>query len=206
MHDMHTAKVLKKIKKIKIWEKQAHSRLRRYLLERSDFEAAKPLLLHALELSSGDDEHDSSGGHHGNHAQMTEIRADVLFSLSSLSAEVGQDIETNLGYAQHHFELREKLRDGTPFGEARMAMAYGELAYAQLLAGRYEDAVHHSQIAINMTEESDDFKRGADFPTFASSHQAMALAALERHDDAMGRIQKALEYWNSHSSERFSFQ
>jgi hypothetical protein len=179
-----------------------HEHVSRYLFERSDFEAAKPLLLHVLELS--DDSclavvSDSD-------RKMSEIRADVLFCLSAVSAQTGEDVHRNLGYARDHFDLRAKLQDGTEFGEARMAMAHGELAHIQMLAGQYEDAIRHSQVAIDMTEASADFKAGFDFPTFASTHQAFALAALGQYAKAMHRMQLALDYWTTHSSEGHSFQ
>ena len=85
-------------------------------------------------------------------------------------------------------------------------MAHGELAHIQMLAGRYEDAVHHAQVAIDMTEASAAFRGGSDFPTFASTHQAFALAALGQYDKAMLRMQLALDYWTTHSSEGHSFQ
>ncbi|KAK3364321.1 hypothetical protein B0T25DRAFT_598284, partial [Lasiosphaeria hispida] len=169
-----------------------------YLLERSDFKATKPLLLHVLNLS---DE-----AQQGNSPAMSEIRADVLFCLSALSAQINEEIEENLRYARDHFDLRVKLRDGTAFGELRMAMAHGELAHIQVLAGQYEDAIHHAQVAIDMTEVSDAYKNGSDFPTFSSTHQGFALAAIGEHDKAMQRMQLALDYWTTHSSEGHSFQ
>jgi hypothetical protein len=137
---------------------------------------------------------------------MSEIRADVLFCLSAVSAQTGEDTDKNLEYARDHSDLRARLQDGTEFGEARVAMAHGELAHIQMLAGQYEDAIYHSQVAIDMTEASADFKTGADFPTFASTHQAFALAALGRYAEAMHRTQLALDYWTTHSSEGHSFQ
>ncbi|KAL2131080.1 hypothetical protein VTI74DRAFT_5576 [Chaetomium olivicolor] len=172
-----------------------------YLLERSDFDAAKPLLLHVLEISD-----DSGLAGSDQNLKMSEIRADVLFALSALSAQISEDIDKNLRYAHAHFDMRVKLRDGTAFGEARMAMAYGELAHIQMLAGQYEDAIHNSQVAIDMTEISAAFKNGSDFPTFASTHQAFALAALGQYDKAMRRLQLALDYWMMHSSKGHSFQ
>ena len=154
-----------------------------------------PLLLHVLELSD-----------RNKNLEMREIRADALFSLSALSAQINEDINKNLQYARDHFDLRVKLRDGTSFGEARVSMAHGMLAHIHMLAGQYEDAVHHSQVAIDMTEETEAYRNGTDFPTFATSHLAFSLAALGQCDKAMSRLDLALEYWNTHPSKAHSHQ
>lgn len=174
-----------------------------YLRERNDFEQAKPLLLHVLRLS---DASLASSSQSESNRVMTEIRADALFSLSVVEAEVNESIQQNLKYAWEHYELRVKLRDGTVLGEARIAMAHGELAHIQMLAGQYDDAIHNAQIGIDMTEVTKAYKNGSDFPTFASSHQAFALAARGDYDKAMHRLQLALDYWTTHSSEGHLFQ
>ncbi|KAL5120651.1 hypothetical protein ACEQ8H_001399 [Pleosporales sp. CAS-2024a] len=94
-----------------------------YLLERSDFEAAKPLFLDVLELCQPEP------------VEMAITRADVLFALSALSAQVNEQIDKNMYYAKEHFEARVKLRDGSQGAEDGMAMAYGELAHIQMIAG-----------------------------------------------------------------------
>ncbi|KAK0721254.1 hypothetical protein B0T21DRAFT_414450 [Apiosordaria backusii] len=195
---------------VEIKSTEAHQNLARlllfagwYLRERNDFEQAKPLLLHVLRLT---DAYFASSSQDASHRSMTEIRADALFCLSVVEAEVNENIEQNLQYAQEHYELRVKLRDGTTLGEARMAMAHGELAHIQMLAGQYDEAIYNAQVGIDMTEVTEAFKNGSDFPTFASSHQAFALAARGKYDKAMARLQLALDYWNTHSSEGHLFQ
>ncbi|GAW19499.1 hypothetical protein ANO14919_089860 [Xylariales sp. No.14919] len=85
-------------------------------------------------------------------------------------------------------------------------MAYGEVAQAELLAGHYEDAIDNSRMAISLTEKSPAFLAGEDWPTFSSTHQAFALAALGRYDEAVDVMQKSLDYWMSHLHANHSFQ
>ncbi|KAI1756797.1 hypothetical protein F4782DRAFT_549242 [Xylaria castorea] len=165
-----------------------------YLLERSDFYAAKPLFETVLRIS------DEPG------SDLSEIRADVLFALSALSAVVNEDKTKMLEYAYRHLDYRKKSRDGTQFREDRLAMAYGEVAHAELLVGHYKETIDNSRMAISLTETSPAFLSGDDWPTFSSSHQAFALAALGRHDEAVDLMQKSINYWMSRSHENHSFQ
>lgn len=137
---------------------------------------------------------------------LKETQADVLFALSALSAQINEEIDKNLAYAQGHFDCRVELRDGGQFGEGRIAMAYGELAHIQVIAGRYEDAIYNARMAINMTEESPAFLAGDDWPTFSTTHLAYALATQGRYDEAMDRLQRTLDYWKPRSFETHSFQ
>ncbi|RWA08816.1 hypothetical protein EKO27_g6291 [Xylaria grammica] len=165
-----------------------------YLLERSDFYAAKPLFQTVLRVS------DEPG------SNLDEVRADVLFALSALSVQINEDKTKILDYAHRHLDCRKRDRDGTQFREDRLAMAYGEVAQAELLAGHYEDAINNSRMAISLTEKSPAFLAGEDWPTFSSTHQAFALAALGRYGEAVDVMQKSLDYWMSHSHANHSFQ
>ncbi|TPX09381.1 uncharacterized protein E0L32_009425 [Thyridium curvatum] len=159
-----------------------------------DFEAARPHFLEVLRLSS-----DLA-------AEMEETRADAYFALSALSAQVNEHPKINLDYAQHHFDCRLKLCDRAQFREDRMAMAYGELAHAQRLAGLYEVAIENTRVAIELTEASPAFKSGDNWPTFSNTHQAFALAALGRYGEAITPIHRSLEYWSKRASTTHSFQ
>ena len=139
-------------------------------------------------------------------SSMEETHADVLFALSVLSAQTNEDIDKNLLYAQNHFDRRLELRDGSQFGEDRMALAHGELAHIQMLAGQYEDAIRNARVAINLTEKSPAFLAGDDWPTFSSGHLAFALAAQGRYDEAMIPLQRSLDYWASRANDTHSFQ
>lgn len=165
-----------------------------YLHERSDFDAAKPLFLAVLDLTS-----DPRLG-------MDEIRADVLFALAALCPQINAENDAAIRYAQEHLEIRLKVRDGTRFREDRLAMAYGELAHAQLMVGLYEDTIENAKIAIALTETSPAYIAGDDWPTFSYTHQAFALAALDRYDEALKLIDQNLGYWMAHSHENHPFQ
>ncbi|KAI0451933.1 hypothetical protein F5B21DRAFT_357843 [Xylaria acuta] len=64
--------------------------------ERSDFNAAKPLFETALRVS------DEPG------SNLDEVRADVLFALSALSAQINEDKMRILEYAHCHLDCRKK--------------------------------------------------------------------------------------------------
>jgi len=137
---------------------------------------------------------------------LKETRADVLFALSALSAQTNEDIDKNLQYAQSHFDYRVELRDGSQFGEDRMAMAHAELAHIQMLAGKYDDAIQNARVAIEMTEKSPAYLRGDDWPTFSCTHMAFALAAQGRYDEAMVPLRRSLDYWMSRAHDTHLFQ
>lgn len=165
-----------------------------YLFERMDFGAAKPLFLAILSMSKDDSLH------------MDETRADALFALAALSTQINETKERTIAYAEEHLVYRRALRDGTRFGEDRLAMAHGELAQAQLTAGQYEDAITNANIAIELTWPSPAFISGDDWPTFAETHKAFALAALGRYAEALDAIDRNLGYWMAHAHERHPFQ
>lgn len=136
---------------------------------------------------------------------MVRIRADVLFALSALSAQINENIDKNMYYAKEHYNARLQLRDGTQLAEDRMAMAYGELAHIQMIAGHHDEAIDNAQKAIEMTWKSPLYLAGDDWPTFAHSHQSFSLAALRRYEEALKLIQATLNYWNSRSSSTHAF-
>jgi tetratricopeptide (TPR) repeat protein len=165
-----------------------------YLFERMDYDAAKPLFLAILGMPRDDS------------LRMDELRADALFALAALSTQINETKERTIAYAEQHLVYRRALRDGTRFREDRLAMAHGELAQAQLIAGEYEDAILNANIAIELTLPSPAFLNGDDWPTFAETHKAFALAALGRYADALDAIDRNLDYWMAHAHERYPFQ
>src|SRR4051812_27911771 len=114
----------------------------RYLFERGDFHAARPLLHQALLICRA------------NPTELIEVLADNLFSLSALSIQINADQTVSLNYGLEHYEIRLKLDDGTPFSKDRLAMAYGEVGQVYMIMGQYEKAIEHSEIAIKITEKS----------------------------------------------------
>ncbi|KAF2810715.1 uncharacterized protein BDZ99DRAFT_287606 [Mytilinidion resinicola] len=198
----HILRVQAEIKKHRVFESSINDRKDYarlllfagwYLFERIDFESAKPLYLDVLQLCLVEP------------VEMAEIQADVLFALSALSAQINGKVEKSLSYAQQHYDARLELRDGSELGEARMAMAYGELAHIQMIAGKHDDAIENAKEGINMTWKSPLFLAGNDWPTFAHSHQAFSLAALGQYEKALELVNATLKYWNSHSNETHAF-
>lgn len=165
----------------------------RYLFERSDFDAAKPLMYEVLDLC----QHEP--------VELAVTRADVLFAISALSAQINENIDKNMYYAKEHFEARVRLRDGSQTAEERMAMAYGELAHVQMIAGQYNEAKQNAQEAMNMTWKSPLFLAGKDWPTFAHSHKVFACAMTGEYAEALRLIQATLKYWTSRSSSTHEF-
>jgi len=136
---------------------------------------------------------------------MINIRADVLFVLSALSAQINENIEINMYYAKEHYNARLQLRDGTQLAEDRMAMAYGELAHIQMIAGQHDEAIRNAQMGIEMTWQSPLYLAGDDWPTFAHAHQSFSLTDLGRYEEALKLVHATLKYWNSRSSSTHAF-
>lgn len=139
---------------------------------------------------------------------MLEILADTLFTLSAISGQTNYQRPQMMAYAQEHFEIRQKLKDGTQFTEDRFGMAHGELGQVCMLSGLYEKSIEHCRIAIDITIKSPRFQSGDDWPTWANCHQAFALSALGQFDEGM-KLMKATEFYHLSrfdNKERWSFQ
>ncbi|KUJ16429.1 TPR-like protein [Mollisia scopiformis] len=157
-----------------------------YLFERSEFFAAQPLLLQALTICRKYVE------------EMQDLLADNLFLLSALSVQINDNLEKNLQYAEDHFQVRIKLCDGSQFSEDRLATAHGELGQVLMLVGRYEESIEHCKIAIEITKRSPRFIGGDDLPIRSHCHQAYAMSALGRNDEAIKSLEGTLKYCNEH--------
>lgn len=137
--------------------------------------------------------------------ELASTRADVLFALSALSAQVNEEIDKNMYFAKEHLQVRLQLRDRTQLSEDRMAMAYGELAHIQMIAGQNEHAIANAQLAIEMTWKSPLCLAGDDWPTFAHAHQAFSLVDLGKCEDALKLVHATLKYWQARSSSTHAF-
>ena len=103
----------------------------RHLLERGDFAGAEPSFRQALSLCEESPDN------------TTEVRADVLKSLATLSVSTTRKPIEAVRYSDAHFHLRVQLNDQSQSAKDDLAMAHRDLGEVYMLSGQYEKSIEH---------------------------------------------------------------
>lgn len=72
-------------------------------------------------------------------------------------------------------------------------MAHSELSGALINNRMYEEALEAGQTSLSIYQKSPGYLNGSYWPTFAIVHQALALLALKRGQEATGMLRETLQ-------------
>ena len=121
------------------------------------------------------------------------LLADVLFSLSALSADQRCPKDA-LEYAERHFDVRMKVERGKQALGRHAGLAYTELALGYLLNEQFDAAIDASQAGKAILTQLPLFKEGKYWPDFAIIHEVLALIGLNRDDEAESLHAEAIDF------------
>ncbi|KAH8591407.1 P-loop containing nucleoside triphosphate hydrolase protein, partial [Bisporella sp. PMI_857] len=169
-----------------------------YLFEIGYCESSFPLLECALKLCEK----------HATNLEVKTLLADILFSLSSFSAEKNQPQDA-LQYASRHLDIRMQVEKEKPHLGRHAGLAYTEMALGLLLNGEYEAAIRYSRDGKAILIKLEAFKAGKYWPDFAVIHEAISLIALGRGSEAIPMLKDSIAFrenkYGPNDTESFKF-
>lgn len=154
----------------------------RYLVERSEWKAADPMLRMALDIC---EQYEN---------ELTELLAKILFGLAKFGSWTNMPLENVYKYSIRHHEICRKLDDGSLTSKERLASAESNLGMACMLIGEYNKAIEHCRVSEELDKENPETIAGQGWPHFARIYRAWALAALGHYEEAEGLLMETIKW------------
>ena len=144
----------------------------RYLVERSEFEAAEPILRLAHQVC---EEHVDD---------LSDLLIYTLFCLAKFGSWTNMSAAEIHRISSRQLELCLRADDGSIDAMENVATGYSNLGMACMLVGQFETAIQHCKRSEEIDCVTPDAQAGKTWPHFARIYCAWALAGLGKNEEA----------------------
>lgn len=154
----------------------------RYLVERSEWKAAEPLMQMTLRICEAHFDH------------LSKLLATITFELTKFGSWTNMPAQQVYDYSIRHYEICRALQDDSLDDGMRMTSAKFNLSMACMLIDRYEEAIEHCLLSENLDKKHPENLADKEWPHFARIYRAWALAELDRYDEAVAILMKTINW------------